>query len=114
MTDASTTLADLIREVEQFRDAREWAKFHSPKALASAISIEAAELMEHFQWRGDGDDFAVLSAAHELADILIYCLSFASVTDLDVSHIVRAKIEKNAEKYPVHEKGLEGWERNHK
>ena len=114
MSDYSTFVIDLTRAVEQFRDDREWGKFHSPRNLASAISIEAAELLELFQWRDDTVDFDILNgAAGELADIVIYCLAFASVTGIDISNAVRAKMEHNAIKYPQHEKGLDGWKRNH-
>lgn len=114
MSDCTTTLVDLIRLVDNFRDTREWGRFHSPRNLASAISIEAAELLEIFQWRDDTVDFDVINrAATELADIVIYCLNFASVTGIDISNVVRAKMEHNAAKYPPCEKGLEGWDRNH-
>ncbi|MHC4647195.1 MAG: nucleotide pyrophosphohydrolase [Planctomycetota bacterium] len=114
MNDATTTISDLMRAVEQFRDARNWGRFHSPKALASAISIEAAELQEVFLWRADDDDFSLISASNELADIVIYCLSFASACNIDIARAVQSKMEHNAIKYPVSDKGLEGWERNHK
>ena len=112
MSDHSTHVIDLVRAVEQFRDEREWGKFHSPASLASAISIEAAELLEIFQWRdGDTVDFDILNrGANELADIVIYCLSFASVTGIDVSNAVRSKLEHNARKYPVDKfRGIEKW-----
>jgi NTP pyrophosphatase (non-canonical NTP hydrolase) len=111
MTDQTTTLADLIRQVESFRDAREWAQFHSPRNLAAALAVEAAELQRLFLW---GDDnmlnipllsFKDISEdlADELADVIIFALSMASVTGLDVSKIVARKMEKNAQKYPVEE-----------
>lgn len=86
-----------------FRDARNWSGLHTPANLAKSISIEAAELLEIFQWsNGDGVTFEQLNhAADELADVLIYSLSFAAVAGFDVAAIIRAKMESNAIKYPA-------------
>lgn len=88
----------LVAEVEAFRDERDWMIYHTPANLAASISIEAAELLELFQW-GRVPDTPDL--ADELADVLIYALSMASVCGLDVSTIIRRKMEKNAVKYPA-------------
>ena len=101
MSDHSTRVIELVQAVEQFRDDREWEHAHSPASLAQAISIEAAELLEVFLWRDDTVDFDMLNrAANELADVIIYCLNFASVTGIDISNAVRSKMEHNAIKYP--------------
>ena len=106
--DASTTVQELIDAVASFRDARDWAQFHAPKNLSMAIAIEAAELMEHFQWLDTEASRALLqdpqaraAVGQELADVLTYCLSLASIAGFDVSTIVRNKLIANALKYPV-------------
>jgi NTP pyrophosphatase (non-canonical NTP hydrolase) len=108
MSDADTTVANLRRMVGQFVDERDWSQFHSPKNLSMSIAIEAAELMEHFQWV-DVDESRTLGASseqapqirEELADILCYALSLANVLDIDVASAVLDKIAKNAKKYPT-------------
>jgi len=107
MSDAITTIDDLKQLVQAFVDERDWRKFHTPKNLAMSIAIEAAELMEHFQWL-DSPERAADAAEHdrdaigeELADILCYALSFASVMEIDVSTALRDKMKKNAVKYPA-------------
>jgi len=117
MDDSDTTLDDLKRAVREFRDRREWEQFHTPKNLSMAIAIEAAELMEEFLWlrpdetprRTDGGDSAA-RIAEELADILIYALSFANSVELDVTGAVLDKLAKNAEKYPEAKcRGFSSW-----
>jgi len=102
VSDHSTPIGDLIEDAANFRDARNWIIYHTPANLAASISIEAAELLELFQW-GRVPDTPDL--ADELADVLIYALSMASVCGLDVSTIIRRKMEKNAVKYPAN-KGI--------
>ncbi|MFC2030475.1 nucleotide pyrophosphohydrolase [Chloroflexota bacterium] len=109
-TDGHTTVAMLRQAVAAFVDARDWQPFHSPKNLSMSIAIEAAELMEHFQWltTEEAQDAArepVESAAvaDEVADIVIYCLSLCNALDLDVSSAVLGKLEKNEHRYPADE-----------
>jgi NTP pyrophosphatase (non-canonical NTP hydrolase) len=117
MDDSDTTLEDLKRAVREFRDRRDWEQFHTPKNLSMAIAIEAAELMEEFLWlksdeaRGQTDAAGgVASIAEELADVLIYALSFANAVELDVTSAVVDKLAKNAEKYPEAKcRGLSSW-----
>jgi NTP pyrophosphatase (non-canonical NTP hydrolase) len=108
MNDATTTVGDLRREVGSFIDERDWSQFHSPKNLSMAIAIEAAELMEHFQWltteqasavRESPEDMQQVRA--ELADIVCYSLSLANAMDIDISSALRDKMVKNAIKYPA-------------
>ena len=108
MSDASTTLADLRGLVRRFVDERDWRQFHSPKNLSMSLAIEAAELMEHFQWidsadsRRVADDPERLAAIRdEIADVLCYLLALANELDLDLSTAVRDKMIKNAAKYPA-------------
>ena len=108
MTDATTTVADLRLSVQRFIDERDWRQFHNPKNLSMSIAIEAAELMEHFQWL-DGPASRDVTASsedlrrikEELADILCYAISFANALDIDLSTALRDKLVKNAEKYPA-------------
>lgn len=83
--------------LREFVREREWEQFHTPENLAKSVSIEAAELLECFQW-GDAD---VVSAKEELADVLTYCLLLADRLDLDPDIIVMEKLAKTREKYPV-------------
>lgn len=81
-----------------FQRERDWKRFHTPENLAKSISIEAAELLEHFQWQKEYDEGEV---ADELADVLIYCLYMADAMGFDLKEIIYNKIAKNALKYPV-------------
>ena len=96
--------------VQRFVDERDWNRFHSPKNLAMSAAIEAAELMEHFQWISMDDSRAAANdpdkrtlIGEELADVLAYCLALANQLELDVSEILARKMEKNALKYPAEE-----------
>jgi dCTP diphosphatase len=107
MRDTDTTVAELKELVRDFRDRRDWEQFHTPKNLSMSIAIEAAELMEQFQWLTPEEsrrlrESEVKSArlAEELADVLIYGLSLANSLDIDLSAALVDKLGKNAEKYP--------------
>lgn len=107
MDDRTATVADLRRLVGAFVAERDWQPFHDPKNLSASIAIEAAELMEHFQWlRSDeldaiGDDAeAMAQIRDEAADILAYVISFAERMKIDLSSALEDKIKKNAVKYP--------------
>ncbi len=89
---------ELRDEIIKFQKERDWKKFHTPENLAKSISIEAAELLEHFQW---GKEYDICEVADELADVLNYCILMADALDLDVKEIVLNKMEKNALKYPA-------------
>ena len=108
MSDASTTVADLRELVRRFVDERDWRQFHPPKNLSMSLAIEAAELMEHFQWidaaesRRAGDDPAKLAAIREeIADVLCYALALANALNVDLADAIRDKMVKNAAKYPA-------------
>lgn len=117
MNDSDTTLAELRELVREFRDRREWGRFHTPKNLSMAIAVEAAELMERFQWLAQDEAWALAEDAgrlkligEELADILIYALSFAEALHLDVATAVVDKLARNAKKYPEDENhGSASW-----
>lgn len=87
----------------KFRDDRDWKQFHNPKDLAISISLEAAELLEVFQWSGTDVvcDDKKDKIAEELADVLVYCALMAEACGLDIDEIVQKKMELNSKKYPV-------------
>ena len=101
--DDSATIQTLRKAIEEFVEERDWKQFHSPQDLAVSISIEAAELLEIFQWeiQKDMEPDKLDHLKEELADIIIYSLSLANAVDLDVSTIVRDKMKKNERKYRV-------------
>ena len=94
---------ELLGLLEQFRDERDWGQFHDSKNLALALSIEAAELNELFLWKKDAEAEEVdrEKLREELADVFAYAIMLAGRHGLEVSEIVKSKISKNAEKYPV-------------
>ena len=94
---------ETIRRVIQFRDDREWRQFHTPKDLAISLSLEAAELLEIFQWSGADLECRdkLGRIREELADVLSYCVLMADVCGLDLDEILNAKVDQNAAKYPV-------------
>lgn len=106
--DAQTTVAELKKLMDDFVVARDWRQFHDPKNLSASIAIEAAELMEHFQWlhsdavRAVKDDAQQMAEIREeVADILAYVLSFATAMGIDLAEALRAKMKRNETKYPV-------------
>jgi NTP pyrophosphatase (non-canonical NTP hydrolase) len=108
MNDDITTIANLRQAIAQFVADRNWEQFHSPKNLAMSLAIEAAELMEHFQWITIEESRAIIrdegkraAAGEELADVLAYVLAMANVLQLDLATTLRDKLAKNAERYPV-------------
>jgi dCTP diphosphatase len=110
MSDQTTPVADLKALVAKFVQERDWNQFHSPKNLSMSIAIEAAELMEHFQWLTidqSRDVFAqpekLAAIGEELADVLCYSLALANELKIDVAEAVRHKMIKNAVKYPAAE-----------
>ena len=110
MSDSTTTVAELRQLVADFVARRDWRRFHAPKNLSMSLAIEAAELMEHFQWispeqsrrMADVPD-RLAAVGDELADVLCYALAMANELGLDLSTAIRGKIAKNERKYPVEE-----------
>ena len=94
---------ETIDIVKKFRDDRNWSQFHNPKDLAISLNLEAAELLEIFQW--SGSDLECLEkldeVKEELADVLCYSILLADRYGLDLDEIIQAKMQKNVEKYPV-------------
>ncbi len=94
--------------VRQFVDDRNWQQFHTPKNISMALAIEAAELMEHFQWLTIPESLAVVDdpqrlsdVGEELADVICYAMALANVLDLDIADTMRSKMKKNEAKYPA-------------
>jgi len=109
-TDTQTTVGALRQVVADFVHARDWEPFHTPKNLSMSIAIEAAELMEHFQWltldealAAGADPTERAAVADELADVVIYCLSFSNALDLDISTAVLSKLQTNEGRFPIAE-----------
>jgi NTP pyrophosphatase (non-canonical NTP hydrolase) len=90
--------SEVLQALRTFVKERDWAQFHSPESLAKSVVIEAAELLECFQWSSEYDVGRVQA---ELADVLTYCLLLADRLDLNPDAIVLAKLEETREKYPV-------------
>lgn len=107
-SDATTTVADLKRLVVRFAEERDWGRFHTPKNLAASVAIEAAELLERFQWSTPEESFAVKddpealnAVAEEIADVASYLLNLCDKLGVDFASAFAAKMRKNAEKYPA-------------
>ena len=108
MADNKMTISDLKKIVESFVDERDWKQFHSPKNLAMALSVEASELMELFQWLDLEQSKEVMKsgevredALDEIADIFIYLLAFCNANKIDISDALMKKMKKNIKKYPA-------------
>ena len=94
---------ETIDRVLKFRDDRDWRQFHNPKDLAISLSLEAAELLEVFQWSGTDLECKEKydKVEEELADVMSYCILLADRYGMDLDEILTKKIQKNEEKYPV-------------
>ncbi len=106
MSDELTRIKQLRDEVRNFVDERDWNKYHHPKELAISIVIEAAELLEMFQWDEKvdiqdikDDEKSMSKIKEEVADVMTYILCLANQLDLDLSEVILAKLEKNRTKY---------------
>ncbi len=105
MSDKQVTLYELKERMATFVRERDWQQFHSPKNLSMSIAIEAAELMEHFQWltveqSQQLEPKALQEIGEELADIVLYSLSLANYLQIDLAETIHAKMDKNERKYP--------------
>ena len=91
-------MKELMKEIEQFNQERDWDQFHSPENLAKSISIEAGELLECFQWN---NNFNKDEVCEELADVFTYCIMMADNLGVDPKEIILKKLDKTRKKYPV-------------
>jgi dCTP diphosphatase len=99
-------IKDLIKIIVAFRDARDWKKFHNPKDRAISLSLEASEVLEHFQWKSKDEmkKYVIehkIEIGEELADVLYWVLLISHDLKIDVSDALENKIKKNEEKYPI-------------
>ncbi len=106
MTDNQDSLKNLRHRLNAFVNERDWAQFHTPKNLAMAMIVEAAELVEHFQWDTPEESQQLTpekreAVCHELADTFVYLLRIAEVLNIDLIDAANKKIDLNALKYPV-------------
>lgn len=100
------SLADLAQRLASFAEERDWGQFHSPKNLASALAVEAAELLEPFQWLTEAQSRNLTpeqlgAVQDEMADVLLYLVQMANVLAVDLPAVAHAKVTRNAERYPV-------------
>ena len=114
----------LQEEYAEFKKERDWEQFHHPKNIAMSISIEAAELMELFQWKDNvsiekikNDSDLMSNIREELADVVLYSLSMAQRLDIDIEEAVEKKLEENRERFDEETaeditEDLEGWTKN--
>lgn len=99
-------LKELTASVVDFRDARDWKQFHNPKDCAISLSLEAAEVLEHFQWK-TADEISRYVADHrdrigdELSDVLYWALLMSHDLGIDLEQAFKQKLRRNGEKYPV-------------
>ncbi|MDI1259227.1 nucleotide pyrophosphohydrolase [Aquabacterium sp.] len=99
-------LQQLAQDLTQFAQARDWGPFHSPKNLASALTVEASELLEHFQWLTEEQSRQLdadkrQAVAFEMADVLLYLVQLSSALNIDLMEAARRKMVINAQRYPV-------------
>jgi dCTP diphosphatase len=106
--DGETIVQELRRIVTKFRDERDWRKFDTPRNLAVSITIEAAEVLEHFQWKTDEEIAKMLQTrdeiteiSNELADVMIYCLGLSDILKVDVSSAIRESFAKTRRSIPL-------------
>ena len=92
-------LEQLKQRIDKFNKDRDWDQFHTPCNLAKSISIEAAELLECFQW--NDNEYDLESVKEELADVMNYCIQMSQVLNVDIIEIINAKMDKTEKKYPV-------------
>lgn len=109
MSNPKITLQEIKARIKQFIKERDWEQYHSPKNLSMSIAIEAAELMEHFQWLTIEQSKKLLKdkkkrqgIEDELADIAIYILDFCNLFNINIEESIARKLDKSARKYPTH------------
>ena len=109
MSDSKSSLEDIQSKIKKFVKERDWEQYHSPKNLSMSIAIEAAELMEHFQWLTIDQSKELLKnkkkrveIEDELADIAIFVLDFCNMFDIDIEKSMLNKLAKSAKRYPAH------------
>jgi len=110
----NNSFQSIIKKIKNFRDERDWKKFHNPKDMAEAIVIEASELLELFLWKNKEESLEFIKnkknkeeVSDEFADVMLFLIEFADNWGIDIKEAISKKLLKNAEKYPVHKaKGI--------
>lgn len=111
MEDKITNINEIKQKIKRLIEKRKWTESHSPKNLSMSIAIEASELMEIFQWLSTEEAWDIKNSQEftrlkeELADVLIYCLSFANQLGIDAADAIEDKMAKNAKRFPVVNEG---------
>lgn len=100
------SLVEILIKIRTFRDERDWAQFHDPKSMAASISIEAAELLEHFQWKSlkEAGEYVKThknEIGEEIADVAMYLFELSDNLGIDLLKAMSDKLDKNANKYPI-------------
>jgi NTP pyrophosphatase (non-canonical NTP hydrolase) len=99
-------ISELMKKIKQFNSDRDWDQFHNPKDLAISLVLEAAEVLEHFQWK-NGEEIAArveskkTEITEEVADVAIYLLNLCNKLDIDLANAIESKLTKSAQKYPI-------------
>jgi NTP pyrophosphatase (non-canonical NTP hydrolase) len=101
-----TEIRKIIQKIKKFREARNWKQFHDPKNMAISIIIEAAELLEHFQWKNKKEVENHCRKAHndieeEIADVALYLFELADNLGIDITKAMEKKLNKNSKRYPI-------------
>lgn len=99
----STVFDELIEKIVEFRDERNWERFHNPKDLAISLSLEASELLENFQWKSSDEAIRENygNIKDEIADVMIYAMLLSHELGINLEQIIKDKIQKNKQKYPI-------------
>lgn len=92
-------MEEIMKQIKEFNEERDWDQFHSPENLAKSIAIESGELLECFQW--NNENYNKEEVCEELADVFTYCFQMAMKLDVDPKEIILNKLEKTRKKYPV-------------
>ena len=103
---AMDAIRTIIEEIKRFRDERGWSQFHDPKSMAASITIESAELLEHFQWKNkqEAEEYVKThkdEIAEEIADVAMYLFELSDNLGIDLLDAMHKKLRKNAAKYPI-------------
>ena len=116
MRDSETRIEEMKKALREFVEERDWKQFHTPKDLAIAISVEAAEILEHFRFRDEkelekylADEENVREIGYEMADVLSFLVRLSDVTGIDLANSVEEKMKKNSKRYPVGTASGNGW-----
>lgn len=116
MKDNETKIEEMKKMLRDFVEERDWEQFHTPKDLAIAVSVEAAEILEHFRFRNENELEGYLAdeenkkeLGYEMADVLSFLVRLSDVTGIDLAAALEEKMKKNSKRYPVETASGNGW-----